>query len=784
MAQANRKDLGYLGEDFQFKLVHEFLSDNEFFSELHDLVTPNEFTNPYLKEIVCIIKDWYSEFGLLIDYSNLKTKIRSKYTDYMLDSYLASVEKVEKCTTIGSEFNRQLAEKFFKQQAIIRTANEILKIAGDGDISQYDLCVDKLAKALHQTGKQDLGARVFDNVNETLSDDYRIVIPTGIKAIDETLEGGLGKEELGVIIGPSSFGKAQPLTARIVTPSGFKRMGDIKVGDDVIGRDGKPHKVTGVFPQGKRPIYRVTFSNGTSCECDIEHLWDVNSQYQRYGKKYIKGVSKSRDDKYYAPDLSFKTLTLKEIISKGIVKSNGRYNFRIPRNKPVEFAEQELFFDPYLAGLTEKEAIPACYIINSKENRIALLQGLLDSNGYAHKSGSCGFRSKSKILAEQVKFLVLSLGGKASFVEHKSSYTPKKSGGRINRGSRYHLTISFCDDTIKLFRFEHKQSRVKYCRPQKDYVYITSAEYVRDDEAQCIMVDSDEHLYLTEDFIVTHNTSLTTAIAAYAATHGNKDERGFKVLQIVFEDRIKQICRKHFGYITGIEAKDQSKPEYVDMVKEQLEKYDKRDLLQENLRIVKLPSGEKSPQDIERLIRQLTNSGFRPDLVIIDYFECLKMVSDSTTNSEWEREGKTMRKFEAMAGELNVGIWIPLQGTKDSVNMELVTMDKAGGSFKKIQIAHIVMSIARTVDDISDNKATIAILKNRAGKAGKIFNNVEFNNGTCRISTDNVVEFESLTKYNENSDKQKLADNKLVLKRYEEAQRMHNKMSSTNDEEF
>ena len=81
-------------------------------------------------------------------------------------------------------------------------------------------------------------------------------------------------------------------------------------------------------------------------------------------------------------------------------------------------------------------------------------------------------------------------------------------------------------------------------------------------------------------------------------------------------------------------------------------------------------------------------------------------------------------------------------------------------------------------------KATIAILKNRAGKAGKIFNNVEFNNGTCRISTDNVVEFESLTKYNENSDKQKLADNKLVLKRYEEAQRMHNKMSSAVDEEF
>ena len=103
-----------------------------------------------------------------------------------------------------------------------------------------------------------------------------------------------------------------------------------------------------------------------------------------------------------------------------------------------------------------------------------------------------------------------------------------------------------------------------------------------------------------------------------------------------------------------------------------------------------------------------------------------------------------MRMFEAMAGELDMAFWIPSQGTKDSINLELVTMDKIGGSVKKAQIAHVIMSIARTVEDISENKATIAILKNRAGKSGKVFNNVEFNNGTCRISTDNVDEMDSL----------------------------------------
>jgi hypothetical protein len=113
-----------------------------------------------------------------------------------------------------------------------------------------------------------------------------------------------------------------------------------------------------------------------------------------------------------------------------------------------------------------------------------------------------------------------------------------------------------------------------------------------------------------------------------------------------------------------------------------------------------------------------------------------------------------MRKFESMAGELNIGIWIPVQGTKDSLNVEVVTMDKAGGSFKKIQIAHIVMSIARTVEDIEESKATIAILKNRAGRAGKIFDNVEFNNGTCLISTDNVDEFTQIS-FNRKKEKTK-----------------------------
>ena len=288
------------------------------------------------------------------------------------------------------------------------------------------------------------------------------------------------------------------------------------------------------------------------------------------------------------------------------------------------------------------------------------------------------------------------------------------------------------DENLPLLNLKNK-NKINY---KEKEIRITNIEYVGEKDAQCIMVDSKEHLYITEDFIVTHNTSMTTAIAGFVSTYACEanNNKGFKVLQIVFEDRVKQIQRKHFGRITGVESKDLGKPEYIDKVREQIEHYENKEMMEENLRILRLPSGEKTAWDIERIIKRFINNGFRPDLVIVDYFECLAHKGNSQ-KTEWEQEGKTMRKFEAMAGDLNIGFWIPLQGTKESVTAELVTMDKAGGSFKKIQIAHIVLSISRTSEDIAENKARIGILKNRAGRAGITLDDIEFNNGTCRITS-------------------------------------------------
>lgn len=828
MAKVIKNNLGFLGIDFQYKLIKTFMEEPNFFRELYPIIDQNMFTDPTLKVYVGVLKEYFAKNDLIPSYTMMGIKLHEKaYSEIELETYDATIKKIKETSTEGVDEIRELAQKFFKQQNMIRVANELLKVAGDGDIDKYDDCVKLLEEANNVGGDEDMGESPLDDTDEVLSDDYRITIPTGIKRIDEALEGGIGVGELGVIIGPSSFGKVQPNDALVVTPNGFKKMGDIKVGDHVIGKNGKPIKVIGVYPHKNWEFYKVTFSDGVSCECGMEHLWNVNSIYQRIGKKYIPGLSKHRNDKYYMPDYSFKTLSLRDIVKKGLYRVWGgkkMYNFKIPMCEPIQFNYIPITIDPYLIGYIigkgnfksgritiGKKDVESCkdllinddnkgkiflnnkktyiisypsffikklanyydlsitseckyihhdYLYNSMENRILLLNGLMDSDGTCHKNGCSCYNTKSKQLAEDVKQLVLSLGGFAVIRNKKCRYFNTKYNEYRDCGIQYEVTISLCDPTIPIFKLKRKQERVIYRRKKKNDRFISKVEFSRISDGQCIKVDADDELYLTNDFIVTHNTSLTTAMASYAASYKCEanDYKGFKVLQIVFEDRVKQIKRKHIGRITQVEAKDLSKPEYIDIVKHTLDSFPDRELIKENIRIKKYPSGEKSPNDIKNFIKKLRNSGFVPKLVIIDYFECLvpdKEKNSNSNDSEWSKEGRTMRKLETMAEEFGVAIWVPTQGTKDSIGAELVTMDKSGGSIKKIQIGHIVMSIARSMENIKENKANIAILKNRAGQAGLIINGVNFNNGTCTISTDDVIEFDDALAYHEHENNEK-----------------------------
>jgi signal transduction histidine kinase len=153
-------------------------------------------------------------------------------------------------------------------------------------------------------------------------------------------------------------------------------------------------------------------------------------------------------------------------------------------------------------------------------------------------------------------------------------------------------------------------------------------------------------------------------------------------------------------------------PSLTEQIKEQLKNFPDKEMMHRNLRLKRFNTGTKKASDIEKFIKKCRQNGFSPDLVIIDYFECLlPEKSGYTTDSEWSREAVTMRKLENMAKDLNIAIWIPTQGNKGSITSpDVVTMDQAGGSIRKVQICQVVISIARSLDDIDNQLFQVFLL--------------------------------------------------------------------------
>ena len=261
-------------------------------------------------------------------------------------------------------------------------------------------------------------------------------------------------------------------------------------------------------------------------------------------------------------------------------------------------------------------------------------------------------------------------------------------------------------------------------------------------------------------------STFSTAIASFASTYKCElnGYEGYKVLQIYFEDDDVDVTRKHFSRIStqelgvDVEAKDLTRnKQQIEEIRKVLDNYPDKEMMKKNLRLKPFLAHTKSATDIEIFIRRLINTGFKPDLVIIDYFECLQPEKGGyTSDSEWTRQGNTIRKIENIAKELDMAIWVPTQGNKNSITSpDVVTMDMAGGSIIKVQAASVIISIARSIPMQAENKANLAVLKNRGGMSGIVWKNIKFNNGTSMISCDEVIEFNDMVAWKEDEEKEK-----------------------------
>lgn len=232
-------------------------------------------------------------------------------------------------------------------------------------------------------------------------------------------------------------------------------------------------------------------------------------------------------------------------------------------------------------------------------------------------------------------------------------------------------------------------------------------------------------------------SSATTGFAANAAITKTETNNfnGYKVLHFFFEDEEVNIRRKYYGFVTDIDACTLSLPDIRPIAIERLNAdTDVRRMLRDNIIGERLSTGEIRASEIKNKIRQYIARGFKPDLIIIDYFECIKFEKSDIGDSEWSKEGITMRKLESMAKEFNVAMWVPVQGTRDSIGAEIVGLMQAGGSVKKTQIAHVVITFGQTDEMKTQGKINVFLGKFRAGRIDKNkFLNVYLNNGTCKF---------------------------------------------------
>lgn len=356
----------------------------------------------------------------------------------------------------------------------------------------------------------------------------------------------------GILKSTTGSGKGLPLNAKIYTPDGYVRNGDLQIGDEVLNSYGGVSRVTGIYDRGKQACYKITFTDDTSVVCDKDHLWNV-IDHQTTSKKW-------------------QTLNTETLFKLGVQRSGGcGCRWEIPIAEPVQFAPRKVKIDPWLLGVllgdgtftkqevsvsnTEEDIlervqkaanckvyhrkgrvsmilcdkgslhyrladyglhgchswekfIPKDYIYNSVDVRLKVLQGLIDTDGSIDGT-TVSVTSTSKKLMEDCLEIVQSLGGTGHISPRTTKYT--YNGEKMEGRESYRLHL-------KLYKFDpftsekHKKNAVQRTKYVDAYRRIKEIKITTPRETRCITVDSDDSLYLTDGFVVTHNTQMGIAL--------------------------------------------------------------------------------------------------------------------------------------------------------------------------------------------------------------------------------------------------------------------------------
>lgn len=634
------------------------------------------------------IGDFINNKNKMDKYKNFKYPLDIKEVSDVID-YLESVKE-----DIKVEILEKAILNDHKREEFINISSEMLHLSSEKDCKINEL-LRKYSYKLDQLKFDSDDSLEFHSMNELAeqelkyqdSDEIDALSPMGWNILDDEI-GGIPRPSTNYILAPPKLGKMETLSSLLYTPEGVTTMGEIKVGDYVFDEKGKPNKVLKIHEHEGKIIYRVYFNDGNYVDCGKEHLWRV----QRCNNRKDKRVA----------DI-WNTLNVGQMLKEGIETKgkNPRAKFYIPLTEPVEFNERRITIDPYVLGvilgdgsigdgititnseepivnklreyehfssckwndnkntntiyLTRKvkhlldeynltnlksdtKFIPKDYLFNSIENRLQILRGLFDTDGCVEDGKTLVYYSTSKEMANNVKFLVESLGGVARLSVKKSPKYKYKGEIRIGKDC-YKVVIQISND-IKIWSTPKHEGRFKG-RKKPLFRNITKIEERGIEPARCIEVESESHLYLTNNFIVTHNSTSLYDLS-------NKGIRsGKNILFVTIEIPTKEATRKMYANYTKLNYKDiigkslsdSDKKHYRDSINNLSEKYN------QNFYMIYNKDGVDVKQ-IEGYVSNLKKSGIEIDTIFIDYLTLLNSVND--------KKKSDVEKFMALPKELRV----------------------------------------------------------------------------------------------------------------------------------
>lgn len=428
-----------------------------------------------------------------------------------------------------------------------------------------------------------------------------------------TLVNNLIENGGGVGVAGTGAGKALALDAKVLTPVGWRLNGDLLPGDEVITPNGNISKIVDVFPQGERELYEVVFHDGAKVKCCKEHLWQtkfpkqlhkvrtedcvVNTQeIINFLKRKQSGIHtpgnvsipliepielKKQEhtlDPYalgallgdgclqeHSTTISSSDLEILQLLEEKLQNFNvglvhrGKYDYRLVKKEkqnscppsPNELTKK--LKSLHLSGCISKHKfIPPEYKKGSVNQRFEIIRGLFDTDGTADKNGNISYTTVSKQLAEDVQEIVWSLGGTCTISSRIPTYTCKREQCT---GELAYTCFVRHPTPKEFFHLSRKKDRVRLAHANGRIELtrrVVEVNFIGTEKAQCISIDDPAHLYITNDYIVTHNTSMCASLAK-----SYEDAGGYRSLIIVPDKSLTDQTFEEYAYF-GIDVGEYS----------------------------------------------------------------------------------------------------------------------------------------------------------------------------------------------------------------------------------